>query len=571
MNYRKTISIICALAIMIPISALVNPLYAKAEGVFSMNNTVFGGRIVNGYLNATNTSFEVSAYLPDFVNISHTELLLDGDSFAQVITGTQTTEGSYRFLSGTSTPTELQTQISPGGHILSIRKTLSLGVTENEGGLPLIADYSAPGGSISSTYLDDGYLKVGDKIDFMLELSGQDLTKDIADISATYNGKNLSWSPAIPNKYRSIYKVSEGDKDRPNPIQIGNLIIADKAGNKSAPIATFDITIPIDANSPKINIVSPVNNKMYASETTQLQYSSSDPVVSVKIDSKSINPASAKLGPLKDGKHILEITAQDKAQNKTAQIVSFSIDTIAPGFSIIIQPDGGTVTQKDKIVFSGTSEPGAQVQLEVYSDAQTAATVVDASGNWRIEFDSSNLEAGDHKAYLTFTDSAGNYIKSDQMAFRVMSPTPTVASGTKIALAQAKATRSDVSATTLCDDGSGTCPVQESDKTEVASNNIISSESQRSTGVNWSAWIILLAIIVLASALATAGYYGYGWAIASSSSSRGSTVLGDEPEDEESEKDEIVNFADTKQEAAKIEPAEPPRDDFDEGPPKTRW
>jgi len=559
---------------MIPISALVNPLHAKAEGVFSMNNTVFGGRIVNGYLNATNTSFEVSAYLPDFVNISHTELLLDGDSFAQVITGTQTTEGSYRFLSGTSTPTELQTQISPGGHILSIRKTLSLGVTENEGGLPLIADYSAPGGSISSTYLDDGYLKVGDKIDFMLELSGQDLTKDIADISATYNGKNLSWSPAIPNKYRSIYKVSEGDKDRPNPIQIGNLIIADKAGNKSAPIATFDITIPIDANSPKINIVSPVNNKIYASATTQLQYSSSDPVILVELDSTSIDPDSTSLGPLKDGRHILEITARDKAQNKTTQVVSFSTDTIAPSFSIIIQPGGGTVTQKDKIVFSGISEPGAQIQLEVYSDAQTAATVADADGNWRIEFDSSNLEAGEHTAYLTFTDLVGNHVKSGQISFGVVLPSAaatTATGGTKIALVRAKAVKSDVGAAALCDNGSGTCPVPESDKTEVASNNIISSESQRSTGVNWSAWIILLAIIVLASALATAGYYGYGWAIASSSSSRGSTVLGDEPEDEESEKDEIVNFADTKQEAAKIEPAEPPRDDFDEGPPKTRW
>ncbi|MDH4358516.1 MAG: Ig-like domain-containing protein [Candidatus Berkelbacteria bacterium] len=520
---KKALSVFLAILVGGTITVFGNPLISKAEAIFELSFQPRGGNVTDGYLNSTNLSFRALAYLPDYTIVKETELLIDDDPFPLPIFGSSTEEPGYiEFLSGTMSFSGLQAQVSGGEHVLSVKKTFLPGETGSpvEGSLKVIADYTLPVGTIAPSPLG-GVLKIGDTAEFTLDVS-PDSTNDIDSVFGSYNGRELSWVVSAPGSFIGQYIVAPGDPDQIVPIQIENVIISDLAGNTSDPVSSADVDFTIDANAPMVAIASPVEGKNYNQNQVLLDYLVDDPtaVVDLTLDGAPLALANGSpITGLGDGEHTLIVEATDLAGNTTVVASVFIVDTIAPYLSLTTGPDGGKIEQGSKIIFEGTSEPGAGVKLEIFSEPLVWTTVADQAGNWRFEISSDELGIGSHDAFITVYDLAGNALRVRVATFEVTAK-PVIAQE-PIKVARAEEVVVDVAAAQCAGE---TCklPPQEVAK----EGQILSSEDAKATGINWSAWIILLAIIVLASALATAGYYGYGWALQAANQTR-TAKIGD--------------------------------------------
>ena len=217
---------------------------------------------------------------------------------------------------------------------------------------------------------------------------------------------------------------------------------------------------------------------------------------------------------------LTDITITDLTGNIT-QIASlnipidFSIDTLAPTLTLTSPTISTQLTQGDKVFLEGEATPLSTIILAVGS--KTFQTTAGVDGNWKIVLDSSVLELGQHSASLTAIGTNGNKTILPLGSFTLIAPsvpeivTSPVTGTVTITLADNEpkpaSTHYVASKTVNSPDLSA----------QTVSNQLLpvpqlgSGESTAISGVNWSAWILLLAIVVLASALATAGYYGYAW------------------------------------------------------------
>lgn len=216
----------------------------------------------------------------------------------------------------------------------------------------------------------------------------------------------------------------------------------------------------------------------------------------------------------------------DKAGNQTllplyTAPIDFVIDPVLPTLKLTSKLNTENYIQGDTIIFEGTTEPANEVILSVNSNPLEFKTIAGADGSWRIAFDTTPLEIGEHSATISVISYSGNKLIYDLGKFAI-----SYKQTENITVAQTDNTesQSDVSApisykTVSSDELSA----------KTVSNELLpvpdigSGESVKST-VNWSAWILLLAIVVLASALATAGYYGYAWIGAKTTEDIGNTL-----------------------------------------------
>jgi len=241
-------------------------------------------------------------------------------------------------------------------------------------------------------------------------------------------------------------------------------------------------------------------------------------------------------------------------------MINFEINTQIPNLVLGTSNLSGSIEHGANIELNGTSDPGDEIILTVNSMPQTILTIADINGNWRILFDTSNLEIGLHSATLTAISKAGNQIVINLGSFQIVSSH--AASQPVIQLAQSSETESasDVRPVVAAHiSQTQSTSLKQGDTQLAASGRTSSAEDVRTTSINWSAWILLLAMVVLASALATAGYYGYGWLILRQN---GQTKI-----------EKIAPMAERQIDASQSvdkEKEEPPVAK-DDGPPKTRW
>lgn len=120
---------------------------------------------------------------------------------------------------------------------------------------------------------------------------------------------------------------------------------------------------------------------------------------------------------LPSGDYTAYLVAYDLAGNSNVLNpvkVNFTIDRTAPiSFTASIDKQGGTNTSR---TFSGNTQPGSTVSVEVHSTPKSLPASVDAYGNWTVTFD--DLDVGPHTAYITATDSYGNS-STKEMSFSV--------------------------------------------------------------------------------------------------------------------------------------------------------
>lgn len=108
---------------------------------------------------------------------------------------------------------------------------------------------------------------------------------------------------------------------------------------------------------------------------------------------------------LADGNHTVTVVATDRAGNTATDNTSFEIDLTAPSLSLDTPQDGAVINDLRPVI-SGTSDPGAEVDL--YVDGVKVATITaDANGDWSWR-PNTNLAAGPHDVQAETSDNVGN-------------------------------------------------------------------------------------------------------------------------------------------------------------------
>lgn len=125
-------------------------------------------------------------------------------------------------------------------------------------------------------------------------------------------------------------------------------------------------------------------------------------ISTVKCDEYGIYRFYAEAG-IADGAH--DLIVYDVASQTNIASSHFVIDTIAPDTFITYPANGATLTSST-VVFTGTTEAGAMVEVFVDGDTFGNVCYADDSGNWSIEYD--NLANGSHAITAQSTDIAGN-------------------------------------------------------------------------------------------------------------------------------------------------------------------
>lgn len=242
--------------------------------------------------------------------------------------------------------------------------------------------------------------------------------------------------------------------------------------------------------------------------------------------------------------------------------IDFKIDTDLPALILKSGNQVNDVTQGENLIIEGTSEPGSQIILTIHSDVKEYRTLADSAGDWAIIVDSSELLLGQHSLMLTAINSVGNKTVLDLGIFNLIAAMREQAvevEDIQIAKTEDENVASDVVPQLVSFEQPS--PVQDDENlVEISKEGRIGSgQTAEGSGINWSAWILVLAIVVFASALTTAGYYGYGWVVLRQ---EGKTKVEKIRPQEPSAPDDL--------EIANDDPHEEINDKNDQ-PPQTRW
>jgi len=308
---------------------------------------------------------------------------------------------------------------------------------------------------------------------------------------------------------------------------------------KSAYSAWFDV----DAKNPVLNITGPVNDSL-VNKLPVIGYTvESGATIAVTFNRKNLGfvKSGTVLTGAVQGENKLAVTATDLAGNKVTEYRSFKYDSAAPGYTVGTNPDGATVASDSMVVFEGTAEQSANVKL-IVKDENTDLIVKESgpftrtNDSWRFEIAASDVGAGWHDAYVEITDSAGNITLQKIAHFGVASP---------VVKAAYRATTTYGAAGTVA----GTTPrgavtpgktsekVKEELKDDVedtAEGIIKAAEAQEEQGTNpWQTVVTVIAILIIAIGVGTAGYYGYEWW-----ATRGAVAVGTSGPGEEWDKPE---------------------------------
>jgi len=212
----------------------------------------------------------------------------------------------------------------------------------------------------------------------------------------------------------------------------------DPAGNLSAPVSngfTVDTTLlPID-------ILDPVGGSAISDSQPEITGTTApDTEVTIVITDEagdevetlvttsdengmwSVTPTS----PLDDGNFTITATVENPAGLPTTDTIGFTVDTVAPDFSLD-SPTDGAVIASGQPAFSGTGEPGIDVTVEIFDDVgilvETLVTTVDAMGMWTVT-PSAPLADGAYSATAAGTDAAGNETTDGPVDFQILTVGP---------------------------------------------------------------------------------------------------------------------------------------------------
>ncbi|PIT97476.1 hypothetical protein COT77_01135 [Candidatus Berkelbacteria bacterium CG10_big_fil_rev_8_21_14_0_10_41_12] len=401
------------------------------------------------------------------------------------------------------------------------------------------AQFSATGGKVVKGYINQTNTGFRVVVDPEADLTQMSVDKNLSII--LINGEVLDSNvmigddgnlvvfeyPAIPasanplkevfqegiNEIKITLNFIENDVIPPQPDPQGSLEegqsvnpISEARDDDTISTEYFAVLLVADFISPSATILSPVNGKTYKDQVT-LSYllGEKNLITRVYLDDKLTQFTNKDiLKDLTQGGHILALEVTDLAGNQSRIISNFTIDKSVTFEASCFPEDGTVFTQGDTFEVKGTADSFARIIIEIAGKRFEGSA--DSNGAWSILVDTTDLPVGGWEVYVTAIDQFGN------------ESTRTLITNIKVEGKEIKLAYNTNAAPTI--EADVTAPkiseVQlqqlQQDKEEVALPiQIRATSDEKETGTNWSAWIILLAIIVLASGLSTLGYYGYEW------------------------------------------------------------
>jgi hypothetical protein len=536
------------LTLVLCLTQIINPLVAKAgEDVFEIAGArmdIFGGNVVPGFINSTNESFTIEFQANLVGDPESIELLVDGLPCQTPIFATSLSGGQFVFASSTISNPDLQL-ILPQNSLLNLAHSFQAEAKFDSGDiveveLPLasvVADYLPAVADVSYETVEnqpvgDGWLKIDDEIIFRVDAT-DGLTQDgDLTIGANFLGEPLDfiYSDTL-NVYVATYKVKQGSGINAEPLTFSGLEVADVAGNETQ-INDIALTgLSIDGSLPAFVVSSPKDKVSYRNDVIAVDYQveNGTSVTAIELidqDQKrsNLDISTVALEGLADGNYSLEITFSSVGGNIKKEIINFTVDRTVPFIALQTNVDGRELSSDELFNISGSSEPFSQVGLSFSPDGELFGRVfANANGEWETTLDTSKVAQGEHGLWIIAIDGAGNRASFYAGKIKINSPVVAVAKPIEFALSVNKSVASSNSVADVSPAIVVTTENKIDDSDVARSGAIVSSNDERTGLINWSVWLLTLAMIVLISAFLTAGYYGYG-IISSRSSSSSATI-----------------------------------------------
>lgn len=509
---KKIISIISANILALTILSTGYKCQAQDDYI---DFSATGGNVVDGFINATNTGFQITGSISDSQNFGYAELEI-GAARQDILTS-----GNFMFSQSNLSAEDLSVWFPEGGNTISLFIYDSLGNLIENIDTKIVADYTLDNLLLNIAYdasaeTANGFLKVGDSLDLALVSQEQ-----IIILTNKINEREIYWTEETEEdlngnvfyRYTSHLEISEGDTDILLPYDI-KIEYQDLSGNIKESISELDRAI--DANSPMVKIQSIKEGQIFNKSDIEVIFDTSELLAGYEIYLDGVKQDISNgeiLKGIEDGSHNLEIIATDIAGNRSEVLINFEVDTRIPEINVTSQLNS-SYSQGSEIVLEGKAEPGSKIVAEVHSNVQYFETLADSNGHWRLTIDTSVLGNGLHELYIKVIDQAGNLSRILLGVFEVVEPVGVVqqveadqeAEPVKIARAEGKIT-SDVSPVVYS-------RVYPEEKEVAVQPRIISSNDERAIGINWSAWLILVGLIAISFLVAGVSYYGYSQAVA---------------------------------------------------------
>lgn len=535
---NKTISIISTFILFFSFLSVGQSCQAQEE---SISFSATGGKVVPGFINATNTGFEVGGIIADREDFAYAKVRTEPAGLD--LSSNNLDRGSFLVLQSDMFLDDLRAKFPEGPNTISLSVYDTSDSLLNKVEVEVIADYTLGNPQLDIKHnvfsnTSDGFLKIGDSAEFTLSSDERLVVPD-----SKLSGRELTWVEGLTEgvyTYKSRFEVQKGDKDVALPYEF-DILYQDLSGNAGK--ARFDLERRIDANLPDIDILSIKEGEIFKDSDIEVCFNPSETLGSYKIYLNGVlrdTNNGEKIKGLADGDYALKIIGTDLAGNKAEKTVNFTIDTKVPEVSITNELRN-TYNQGDEIVLEGKTDPGSRVIVEIHSDIRYFETVADVDGNWRLTIDTSDLEEDWHDIYLKIIDPAGNISRVLLGSFEIIVPVVEEAQAReeepiKFARAETIAVVTDASSAMVTYDKA---PLKEE---EVAIEpRIISSSDERNIGINWSAWLILIGLVAVSFLVAFVSYYGYSQAAAVVGKQKirtGSFVLPPKPQPEEPKEEE---------------------------------
>lgn len=459
--------------------------------------------VPKGYMNSLSTGFRVYAAPAQGLVFNKIAIFIDDSSDPIDQRFYDNSVHDYYLSSNTSSNGELANILSEGLHNIHFKYQSAEGSEFiNYKTFPVWCDYSGPSGQLTYNTKDGKKrLKIGDWVNFTF--SPDDGVEDVSRVEFSLGSNNYEGVLSPNGSYEFSLKVGQGDLYGGG----GELsaLVVDLAGNQSRYSLVVDFEI--DGVPPTIEILSPTINGRYAVRTISVSYKIfgdylPDSIV-FRLNGEVISGNT--LFNLLDGFHIFSVQVEDAFGNITIEEVLFEIDTSYPQYTLIGEA-GGPFTHGDEFEVSGSTEPGARVVLEIYSDVLKMETYADSTGKFSFKIKTSLLAVGFHNLYLSFFDELGNNIRFKLSGFEVVAPLAVKQEPVKLAVADHRTITDGVNGTLVA----GIKSDLADQKPELAkSGGSTSSSAVSRDGFNLTIYLLVFGAILVVALLMIVGYRSF--------------------------------------------------------------
>ncbi|TFG34033.1 hypothetical protein EU527_05380 [Candidatus Thorarchaeota archaeon] len=220
----------------------------------------------------------------------------------------------------------------------------------------------------------------------------------------------------VPTKLNGIYTTVTGleiDEDLASGIWYFHVVAVDSEGNIGSNPAHY--TISIDASGPSLNILHPLLDGYYSTNTIKATWSSHDyfsgyvrSLVWVDTSTNVVHNGSLRectLTGLSEGDHILNVTSFDLLQNSATQQITFHIDLTDPDL-LIIEPLAGAIIIGTVFLDWTVADTGSGYH---YSEIYLDGILLDRVDAPVISYQITGLPSGSYTVDVIVYDWAGRF------------------------------------------------------------------------------------------------------------------------------------------------------------------